>query len=123
MNGATGEDGLSVKFLREGYKALEAPIDAALNSRFLLRARPDTLNRRVIKLVHKGGKPRNKASSFRPISLQWVFGKQLDSIMNARLLAFGIQMKIITKHHFWFIGVGTTDAVIFLMDCRCIQHQ
>ena len=46
-----------------------------------------------------------------------MFGKQLDVIMNARLLAFGIRMKIITKHHFGSIrGVGTTVALIFLMD-------
>ena len=92
-------------------------MDWAMNAMFLREVRPMTLNQRLVKLIHKGGKPKNKAASYRPITLQWIFGKQLDSIMNARLLAFGIRMKIITKHHFGFIrGVGTTDAVIYLMD-------
>ena len=84
VNGATGEDALSVKFLREGFSALEEPIGITFNEMFLLQARPDSLNRRVIKLIHKGWKPRRKAGSYRPITLLAILGKQLDSIMNAR---------------------------------------
>ena len=87
------------------------------NAMYFLNARPEQLNWRTTCILPKPGKPANRKESWRPISLQSIFGKPFDSIIAARYLSYSIRTKSIAPAHFGFIrGVSTKEAVLFLLD-------
>ena len=130
-NSASGDDGLLHKHMQCSFEVIETSLGVLYNSMILLHFRPPRLNRRVVRILPKGGKKKSSKFSWRPISLQSTFGKPLDRIMSSRMTAFAVKIGIIRANSFGFIkGLGTVDAVIVLIDLidenllkrRCASH-
>ena len=80
-NKATGFDGLSGTFLKDGAKILSKPITDLINLSISLSAFPDSCNVAKLKpLFQKGSKLEPK--NFRPISLLPLISKVLEKVIH-----------------------------------------
>ena len=110
-----GEDMISAKF----FKGLEDHSLMLLlqiyNSFWILGDVPTDWKTSIILPIHKPGKPKNLASSYRPIALTSVMGKICERMIADRIMLHLLSKDLIHKDHFGFLPFRDSHSALTVL--------
>ena len=115
---ASGPDDIDIRFIKHSLPVSEKILLWIYNLYFHERhCIPKNLKNRFIIPILKPGKPANKVSSYRPISLTSYFAKILEKILCYRLVSYLIHLQLLADCHFAYLRARSTqDAVTYILD-------
>jgi hypothetical protein len=115
-----GYDEISSKILKLSSPFIISPLNYIFNKVLSKGVFPDRLKYSIIKPLYKKGS-RQELSNYRPISLLTSFSKNLEKIMQSRLLNHLDKFNISAKEQFGFRHKLTTDNAIFALTNKILN--